>query len=211
MKFLLYFCIVFLGLVVMIIYILKDFLFSMISKRKLKTWNAWAVVFIWICIGTCFFYLLEGWTLIDSFYFAVSTLTTVGYGDITPSSQVGRFFASIYILFGVGTVLASLSVVGREFLNQEEQKIRQRYARHHSKAEAEVEAEIEDVKKILKKNAKELKEQGEILESAEVVEEVVPVKKKVVKVKEEVEVKKRKSSSKKKKVSVKKASNSKKK
>jgi len=157
---------------------------GMVSKRSFRMWNAWVAVFFWILVGSTFFYFTEHWTLIDCFYFSISTLTTVGYGDLVPQSQLGRLFAGFYILFGVGTVLASLGIFGREFLYQEEIKFKQRYSRHQIKSDKEVTSEIEKVKKILKKNTKELKEQSEILEHAELVEEIVPVKKTVLKKKE---------------------------
>ena len=100
----------------------------MISARDWKVVNAVVVVFLWIFLGTIMFWSLEStWTLIDSFYFSVSSLTTVGYGDITPSSQLGKLIAALYILFGVGIVLASLGFVGKEFLSREELKIRRSY------------------------------------------------------------------------------------
>lgn len=51
--------------------------------------------------GTLLFHSLEKWTWIESFYFTVATVTTVGYGDIAPTSDETRLAASLYILFGV--------------------------------------------------------------------------------------------------------------
>jgi voltage-gated potassium channel len=51
--------------------------------------------------GSAMFHGLENWTWIESFYFTVATITTVGYGDIAPSNDETRLAASLYILFGV--------------------------------------------------------------------------------------------------------------
>ncbi|MBW4658270.1 MAG: ion transporter [Drouetiella hepatica Uher 2000/2452] len=43
-------------------------------------------------------------TFLDAVYFAIATMTTVGYGDITPISQVGRLLAVMMILTGIGLI-----------------------------------------------------------------------------------------------------------
>lgn len=137
----------------------------MISKRGWKTINSLVMILFWILIGTVFFFYLENWTLIDSFYFAVSSLTTVGYGDLTPTTQFSKLIAALYILFGVGIVFASLGVLGREFLRKEELNLRRKYA-HSEKKQIEevkeVESEIKSVKRLLKKNTITLKEKVQI-------------------------------------------------
>jgi len=45
-----------------------------------------------ILFGTVGFYFIEGWSLADSLYVTVQTLTTVGYGDVPPTSGLGRPF-----------------------------------------------------------------------------------------------------------------------
>jgi voltage-gated potassium channel len=47
-----------------------------------------------ITIGTLGFYFVEGWPLFDSFYMALITLATVGYGEVHPLTFRGRLFAS---------------------------------------------------------------------------------------------------------------------
>lgn len=47
-------------------------------------------------------------------YWAISTVTTVGYGDITPSTSVGRIFASIMMLLGWGVLAVPTGIVGAE-------------------------------------------------------------------------------------------------
>jgi len=56
------------------------------------------------------------WTLIDSVYFAVITLTTIGYGDVTPSSEKGRLFCALLMPFAV----FSLSMVMSSLHNMQE-------------------------------------------------------------------------------------------
>lgn len=162
----------------------------MITVKDWKMLNALIIVLLWIFFGTFVFWYLEtNWTWIDSFYFAVSTLTTVGYGDLTPNSQFGRLVAALYILFGVGIVLASLTLIGSEFLKREEIKIRRGYSRQSKVQGNEVTSEIENVKKILRKNTRELKEQAEILEDANsprIIPKVKPNEKEIQKLKKEI-------------------------
>jgi voltage-gated potassium channel len=62
-----------------------------------------------IALGTVGFHLIEGWSLADSLYVTVQTVTTVGYGDIPPTSGAGRTFSTLFMLVGVGTVAYALS------------------------------------------------------------------------------------------------------
>jgi len=57
---------------------------------------------ITILIGAVFYHNVEHWTWLNSFYFVVISLTTIGYGDITPTTPLGRFFTMFYVIMGVG-------------------------------------------------------------------------------------------------------------
>jgi len=64
-----------------------------------------------ILFGTIGFHLVEDWTLADSLYVTVQTLTTVGYGDIPPHSAGGRLFAVVVMLIGAGGVALAVSTI----------------------------------------------------------------------------------------------------
>lgn len=59
-----------------------------------------------IAVGTFFFHAVEKWSWLNSYYFCIVTLTTVGYGDIVPKTPLGKFATTIYILLGVGIIAA---------------------------------------------------------------------------------------------------------
>ena len=48
-------------------------------------------------------------------YWAITTMTTVGFGDVTPQTDVGRFIASIMMLLGWGTLAVPTGIVSSEF------------------------------------------------------------------------------------------------
>ena len=72
-----------------------------------------------ILIGTVGFVVIEGWSVFDSFYMTLMTLTTVGYGEVHPLSYHGRLFASFLMLVGVTTVFVSIAVLGDTLLRLE--------------------------------------------------------------------------------------------
>ena len=53
--------------------------------------------------------VIEGWDVFDAFYMTITTVTTVGYGEIHPLSRTGRLFNSGVIILGVATVLYTFS------------------------------------------------------------------------------------------------------
>ena len=64
-----------------------------------------------IVFGTIGFHFVEGWSLADSLYVTVQTLTTVGYGDVPPRSGAGRTFAVVVMLMGAGGVALAVSTI----------------------------------------------------------------------------------------------------
>ena len=64
-----------------------------------------------ITVGVILFMGLEGWGFVDAFYFTVSLLTTVGFGDLVPTHELSRFIASIYMLLVVPLMLVMMGVV----------------------------------------------------------------------------------------------------
>jgi voltage-gated potassium channel len=70
--------------------------------------------------GTVVYHYLEGWSWISSFYFTACTLTTVGYGDLFPTTDVARLFTAVFALAGVAIAFASLSILGTIYLQRSE-------------------------------------------------------------------------------------------
>ena len=58
-----------------------------------------------LVIGTVSYHLIEGWSIIDSLYFSVVTLTTIGFGDFAPKTDLGKIFTIFYIVLGIGVIL----------------------------------------------------------------------------------------------------------
>ena len=48
-------------------------------------------------------------------YFALVTMTTVGYGDVAPKSAIGQAFASMFCVFGVVIIALPISVISANF------------------------------------------------------------------------------------------------
>ena len=64
-----------------------------------------AVIVAVVIVGTIGFMLIEGWGLLDSLFMTITTIFTVGFGEVHPLSTAGLVFTIILILGGVGTIL----------------------------------------------------------------------------------------------------------
>jgi voltage-gated potassium channel len=88
-----------------------------------------------VLTGTIFYWRFEHWTIIEALYFSVVTLTTVGYGDFHPTSSGTQIFTIIYILTGLGVLVALLASVAEHYVKQKSQpnpaRDRLRARRHH--------------------------------------------------------------------------------
>ena len=72
-----------------------------------------------IAVGTVVFHLLEGWSILDSLYVTAQTVTTVGFGYITPRTTAGRVFATVFMMVGVGIVLYALTSIVQSIVHSE--------------------------------------------------------------------------------------------
>jgi voltage-gated potassium channel len=87
------------------------------SRRKILVFLT-AVLMIVVIMGTLM-YVIEGpgngFTSIPiSVYWAITTMTTVGFGDITPKTDAGRLIASVMMLLGWGTLAVPTGIVSSE-------------------------------------------------------------------------------------------------
>jgi hypothetical protein len=64
-----------------------------------------------IVSGTAFYSLVEGLRFVDALYFSVVTLTTVGYGDFAPETDVGKLFTAVYVVVGIGIPLSFVTTL----------------------------------------------------------------------------------------------------
>jgi len=65
-----------------------------------------------LAMGTVGYHVVEDWNWFDSFYMALTSLTTVGYKEVHPLTQTGRVFTSFLLLVGVTVVFASIGIMG---------------------------------------------------------------------------------------------------
>ncbi|MEQ1885688.1 MAG: NAD-binding protein [Bryobacteraceae bacterium] len=75
-----------------------------------------AVVFV---IGITGFVLIEHYPLFDAFYMTLTTITTVGYGEIRGLSQAGRIFNSFLIIIGVTIILLAIGAMTQTIIELE--------------------------------------------------------------------------------------------
>ena len=63
-----------------------------------------------MAVGVAGYMLIDGWSFADSFYMVITTIATVGYGEVHPQGVAGRVFTSGLIVFGVATMLYGFGV-----------------------------------------------------------------------------------------------------
>lgn len=87
------------------------------------------LVVVLLVSGTAFYHSIEGWGWLDSFYFSVTTLTTVGYGDFSPHTAEGKIFTVVYLLVGIGVLLGFIELIAEHARSSEGPSIRNFFKR----------------------------------------------------------------------------------
>jgi voltage-gated potassium channel len=80
------------------------FLLDVLRDRESRPVLTWAL--LTLLLGTLVYSWLEGWKLLDSLYFCVISLATIGYGDLVPTTDPGRAFTIVYVINGIVILLA---------------------------------------------------------------------------------------------------------
>ncbi|WP_319823661.1 potassium channel family protein [Thalassovita sp.] len=90
--------------------------------------------------GTVFFHYVEGWRWLDAYFFTVVTLSTVGYGEIVPVTDLGRIGTTVFIFVGLGVFAVAIQQFGAFTVRKREEHTEWLIARlghHHHEPDPE--------------------------------------------------------------------------
>ena len=78
---------------------------------------------MFVLLGGMVFYMYEeDWSAIDALYFCVTTLTTIGFGDPAPSTDLSKLFTVAYVIVGIGIIASFIAAVAERSQRIEEQR-----------------------------------------------------------------------------------------
>lgn len=104
-------------------------------------------------VGTYAYNFVEGWNMLDSAYFVVITVTTIGYGDLVPITNTGKIFTMFFSFFGVAMAFYFFSIIGGALFKKHVAK-KVSEMKREVKKEQEIKGEI---KEVLRENIKRRK------------------------------------------------------
>jgi membrane-bound ClpP family serine protease len=93
---------------------------------KLRLISIIIIGIILILVGGIFYHFVEGWSFIDSLYFATISLTSRGFSQLHPTKTISLLFTILYLLFGVGFILASMSALIGYYINYYEPSLKRK-------------------------------------------------------------------------------------
>lgn len=95
-----------------------------------------SIVILLFVVGTFAYHNMEGWTYTDSFYFTGMTLTTIGYGDLHPTTNFSKMFTVFFSFTGIGVVLLFMTIISQYFFTRQKEvqkNVRENVKRANSK------------------------------------------------------------------------------
>jgi len=92
---------------------------------------------------------IEGWRYIDSAYFTIATVTTIGYGDIVPQTDMGKIFTMFFSFFGIGMAFYFFTLFGKYIYKK---TFKEELKEHHDKIIKHHEKTIKHIKSHVDKN-----------------------------------------------------------
>lgn len=89
--------------------------------KRLRAVTLLATLAVIIASGTVFFRHAEGWSWLDSYFFTVVTLSTVGYGNLVPVTALGKIGTTVFILLGLGVFAVAIQQFGTFAMRKREE------------------------------------------------------------------------------------------
>ncbi|KAH7857993.1 hypothetical protein Vadar_018698 [Vaccinium darrowii] len=136
------------------------------NKAKYKFLTILTLLLVLVTVGTIFLYRFEGLDFIDAFYCVCATITTLGYGDESFSTEGGRLFAVFWIL--ISTIcLAQFFLYLAELYTENRQRLLIKWALTRDLTASDLEAADLDNDKVVSVSefiVYKLKETGKITE-----------------------------------------------
>ncbi|MDY9922838.1 potassium channel family protein [Methanobacterium sp.] len=129
--------------------------YDFIHKSKLD-YGVLIILIVMISCATALFFVEFGIndkinTFDDAFWFLMATVTTVGYGDVYPSTETGRIISVILMFTGIGFMSFLTATITSKFVKNT--RIEDKLSETHEKLD-KLQSEINELKEIIKKNKK---------------------------------------------------------
>lgn len=113
--------------------IIAAFFRAVVAALRNPEYQVLVVFTLFLLIGgTAFYHYYENWSWVDSAYFVVVALTTVGFGDFAPSTEFSRMVTIGFVFFGVAWLGAFVSLLVKTSQERRHQKVQ---AQHQSSGE----------------------------------------------------------------------------
>jgi voltage-gated potassium channel len=96
--------------------------FTRLARALITAWrdpyfrSTLAMALMILASGTVFYTTVENFRVIDALYFSVTTLATVGYGDLSPKTDVGKLFTIVFMFVGIGVFVALFTQIAQSVI-----------------------------------------------------------------------------------------------
>jgi len=84
---------------------------NIIQMQLWKVYRAIAAIVFFFIFGVVFYHTAENMKVYDAFYFIILTITTVGYGDVYPTSTWGKIVTCFFVFAGLALLAETLNIV----------------------------------------------------------------------------------------------------